>query len=291
MKQRMFKQGLVWVIFIFLIATAAERSGNSFQDDICPSAPAQLNPGDIAVVTISDAKNLNLRLQPGLSQEIISGIPKDASVTVVAGPACKDGFRWYKLNYQGQEGWSVEVGPEGLYSLFPTGTSVIVGGDNQLTDQNPPVEEAQPQTSTLQELGCAVWPFFCPDQANTKSWEFQQYQCTWYAAVKRPDVYTWMPIYGANARDWANVAIQHQIPVSSGSDADFIVNFDHVRSGDLVVLQPGCAGADANYGHVAYVESVDYTNEIIHVSEYNARYAGEYDEQDMYIYECMSFIH
>jgi hypothetical protein len=285
-KQRMFKQGLVLAIFTFLITTAAARPGISFQEDGCPSAPAQLNPGDIAVVTISDANNLNSRLQPGLSQEIITGIPKDASVTVIAGPTCKDGFRWYKVDYQGQEGWSVEVGPEGLYSLFPTGTSVIVGQNNQ----NPPIEETQPQTSMLQELGCAIWPFFCP-QDNTRTWEFQQYQCTWYAAVRRPDVYNWMPVYGANARDWADIAIQNQVPVSSANDLDFKLDYDHVRYGDLVVLPPGCAGADANYGHVAYVENVDYTTGIIHVSEYNAKYESNYDEQDLYVYWCMSFIH
>ena len=287
----MFKQGLILAIFTFLIATAATRPGISFQEDSCPSAPAQLNPGDIAVVTISDAKNLNLRSQPGLSQEIIIGIPKDASVSVVGGPACKDGFRWYKVVYQGQAGWSVEVGPEGLYSLFPTGTSVIDGQNNQGTGQNPPIEGTQPQTSMLQEFGCAIWTFFCPQEVNTRTWEFQQYQCTWYAAVRRPDVYNWMPVYGVNARDWTEIAIQNQIPVSSASELDFKVDYDHVRYRDLVVLQPGCAGADANYGHVAYVESVDYSNGIIHVSEYNARYAGNYDEQDLYIYECMSFIH
>lgn len=288
----MFKQGLVLAIFTLLIATAAERPGISFQEDICPAAPAQLNPGDIAVVTISDAKNLNLRLQPGLSQEIMTGIPKDASVTVIGGPACRDGFRWYKVSYQGQEGWSVEVGPEGLYSLFPTGASVAVVGDSQPTDQTPPIDAAQPETtSTLQEIGCNVWPFVCPEGTSTRSWEFQQYQCTWYAAMRRPDVYNWMPVYGVNARDWANIAIQNQIPVSSGSDSDFKVDSDHIRNGDLMILQPGCAGADANYGHVAYVESVDYINGIIHISEYNAKYAGNYDEQDMYIYECMSFIH
>jgi surface antigen len=286
----MFKQGLVLAIFTFLIASAA-RPGISFQEGGCPSAPAQLKSGDIAVVTISDANNLNLRLQPGLSQETIAKIPKDDSIAILAGPVCKDGFRWYKVGYQGQEGWSVEVGPEGLYSLFPVGTSIVDGQNNQSTNQTPPIEEAQPQSSMLQELGCAVWSYFCPQEVNTRTWEFQQYQCTWYAAVKRPDVYNWMPIYGVNARDWAEIAVQNQIPVSSANESDFKMDFDHVRTGDLVVLQPGCAGADANYGHVAYVESVDYPNWIIHVSEYNARYESNYDEQDMYVYWCMSFIH
>jgi surface antigen len=285
----MFKQGLVWAIFILLMATAAERPAGPFQDDICPAMPAQLSPGNIAIVTISNANNLNLRLFPGLTQEIIGRIPKDASVSVVDGPVCKDGFRWYKLNYEGQEGWSVEVGPEGLYSLFPAGTSVFIEG-GQIMAPNPPIEP-QPQTSMLQELGCTVWPFFCPQATGAGSWEFQQYQCTWYAAARRPDVYKWMPVYGTNARDWTAVAIQNQIPVSLASEAGFVLDYSHVHYGDLVVLQPGCAGADANYGHVAYVESVDYTNGMIHVSEYNARYAGSYDEQDMYIYECMSFIH
>jgi surface antigen len=283
----MFKQGLALAILTFLITTAATRPGISFQEESCPSAPAHLTPGDIAVVTISEANTLNLRQQPGLGQEIITGIPKDASVTILAGPACKDGFRWYKVDYQGQDGWSVEVGPEGLYSLFPVGTSLIDGQSNQ----NPLIEETQPQTSMLQDLGCAIWPFFCPQQGTARTWEFQQYQCTWYAAVRRPDVYNWMPVYGVNARDWADIAIQNQIPVSSAGDLDFKVDYNHVRYGDLVVLQPGCAGADANYGHVAYVESVDYANGIIHVSEYNAKYESNYDEQDLYVYWCMSFIH
>jgi len=275
----MFKQGLVLAIFTFLITTAAISS----QEDSCPSAPTQLKPGDIAVVTITDAEHLNLRLQPGLSQEIVTGIPKGASVTIVAGPACRDGFRWYQVDYQGQSGWSVEIGAEGLYSLFPTGTSFDV--------QNPPVEETQPQMSALQEFGCSIWSYFCPQDVGARAWEFQQYQCTWYAAERRPDVYNWMPVYGAHAKDWADIAIQNQIPVSSANDVNFKMDSDHVRYGDLVVLPPGCAGAGANYGHVAFVENVDYTTGIIHVSEYNAMYENNYDEQDLYVYWCMSFIH
>ena len=285
----MFKHGLVFAMFAFLIATAA-RPRVSFQVDGCPGAPAQLKIGDIANVTISEANTLNLRVKPGVSQEIITGIPKNASVTVVDGPVCADGFRWYKMDYQGQAGWSVEVGPEGLYSLYPVATS-LNGQNNQSTDQNPPVDVSQPQTPILQQLGCAIWSSFCPQQVSTRAWEFQQYQCTWYAAERRPDVYNWMPVYGANAGDWVGIAVQNQIPVSSASSPDFKMDSDHVHSGDLVVLQPGCVGADANYGHVAYVESVDYINWIIHVSEYNAKYQNGYDERDMYVDSCMNFIH
>jgi surface antigen len=213
-----------------------------------------------------------------LSGEIIAGIPKDASVTIVGGPACADGYRWYQISYQGMSGWSVETGPDGLYSLYPVGTAM-------------PDSSAPQQTSSLQTFACSLWSFFCPQETGARAWEFQKYQCTWYAAERRPDVYNWMPTYGVNARYWADIAAQNGIPVSSASDWTFRVDYDHVRPGDLVVFQPGCVSADLNYGHVAYVESVDYPNEIIHISEYNAVYENNYSERDMFIYWCMSFIH
>jgi|GEM_PF-2422699 len=321
----MFGKALI-LAFVAALTLSAAGPGVSFQGDACPGNPAQLRAGDVATVSISEAEHLNLRVEPGLDQEIILGIPKDALVTVAAGPVCRDGYRWYKVDYQGWVGWSVEAGPEGYYSLFPIGTPLIEQNP-QSTEQSQPtqgeVPSAQfeivpepagqsqpaegdtdgaqfeivpepvdePQSPPVQQFWCGALPFFCPEDNRVHTWDFEKYQCTWYAAVKRPDSYDWLPLYGANAKDWADIAIQNQVFVDSGYELGFVADYDHVRAGDLVVLQPGCAGADMNYGHIAYVEYVDYVNGSIHISEYNAVYVADYSERDLPINWCMSFIH
>ena len=117
----------------------------------CPSAPARVNAGDIAIVSDEAGQSgLNLRVQPGLGQEIIMSIPLNSSVSIIAGPKCKGGYRWYEVGFQGQDGWSAEVGPDGLYNLKPNSSSAPASNPNQGpetgTSQQPPSSDLGPDS-------------------------------------------------------------------------------------------------------------------------------------------------
>jgi surface antigen len=66
-------------------------------------------------------------------------------------------------------------------------------------------------------------------------------QCTYYVAERRPDLL----VFRGNAKDWDDLAREHGFPVVTAPSA-----------GAAVVFEPGVQGADATWGHVAYVERV-----------------------------------
>lgn len=130
-----------------------------------------------------------------------------------------------------------------------------------------------------------------PPEVDARTRPFDKFQCTWYIAneTDRDDVWNWLPDYGADAKTWAQTAQNAGIPVSWVGASDFSV-YD-VKDGDILVLQPGTYGANSIRGHVAYVESVDYMNSKVHISEYNGVNEGAYGERDLSIVKGMSFIH
>lgn len=83
----------------------------------CPGAPAtRLAVGQAGRVTPGPANNF--RSQPSLSAELIGKIPGGASFTILEGPVCADGLTYWKVNYDGQIGWTAE-GKGSTYWLEP----------------------------------------------------------------------------------------------------------------------------------------------------------------------------
>lgn len=100
---------------------------SNLHDSQCPDFPTGLKQGDIAIVAGNLGKDgLNLRVQPGLNEEIIIEIPSYSYVTVIAGFRCQDGYRWYEIGFEGHDGWAAEVGLDGFYYLIPNGQPMPV---------------------------------------------------------------------------------------------------------------------------------------------------------------------
>lgn len=87
-------------------------------------------------------------------------------------------------------------------------------------------------------------------------------QCTWYAYNRRTALGLPVGSYMGNGMQWANTARRLGYVVN---------NTPHV--GAVVVFQPGQAGADRTYGHVAVVERVN-SNGTILISESGSGYNG-----------------
>lgn len=393
---------VIAITSLSLTKTESVRANELYGGD-CPDAPARLNQGDIAVISDeAGTKGLNLRVQPGIKNDIIMSIPLYAYVTIIAGPKCNDGYRWYEVGYNGQDGWSAEVGQDGIYNLIPDGqpmpeTIETPGGQSENSQQasrpdvypdsflgtwvnnkawcidsqkgfncsveveitrqpdgkqaillkidskvinssseqgiyqqfcmvdscwwtyvflldgieaymNPtdegklnfgyykpdigvgttltlvdkpvanetqvpnqsqpaPLVEAPVEAPTEEKsFFCSILPLFCPAETNARSRPFKNYQCTWYVATKRLDVWTWIPNTNADAKTWGESAKKMGVPVDSTANSGFSIS--NIKVGDIIVLQPGTFGA-LDAGHVAYVESVDYQTGKILVSEYN----------------------
>lgn len=73
-------------------------------------------------------------------------------------------------------------------------------------------------------------------------------QCTWGAYEKFHEATGLWPVFEGNAADWNDTAPSHGWPVV----LDAVPN-------SVVVFEPGVAGADPTYGHVAWVTTVQDT--------------------------------
>lgn len=61
--------------------------------------PGQVNPG-----TTSN----NLRRNPHLTSSWLGKIPGGDQFMIIGGPTCADGYWWWEVDYQGQNGWTVQ---------------------------------------------------------------------------------------------------------------------------------------------------------------------------------------
>lgn len=98
--------GISWLSTEWRIIRELELD-NPFTIFTCPGfVQSQLQEGVTAINT--DSVPNNLRAEPNLNAERIGEIPPGATVQVVAGPVCDQGYAWWQVEYNGQFGWTVE---------------------------------------------------------------------------------------------------------------------------------------------------------------------------------------
>lgn len=84
--------------------------------DECPSlAPLQLISGGQGRVIPGDAPN-RVRYLPSISEQVLFQMAGGTVFDVLDGPKCADGYRWWRIRYQNQEGWTAE-GSDSEYFL------------------------------------------------------------------------------------------------------------------------------------------------------------------------------
>ncbi len=97
-------------LFLLIFALFPTMIGFS-QAAACPES--RLTVGGYATVT-PGAPN-RLRDSASTSGAQIGEIPGGAQFEVLEGPICDGGFLWWRVNYQGTEGWTVEGNAEGYF--------------------------------------------------------------------------------------------------------------------------------------------------------------------------------
>lgn len=76
---------------------------------ICPGAPKErLILQERGWVLPDDPRPVNMRSEAGVTSTLIMQIPIRAVFYVLDGPVCNGDFAWYKVRYQGREGWIAE---------------------------------------------------------------------------------------------------------------------------------------------------------------------------------------
>jgi surface antigen len=106
-------------------------------------------------------------------------------------------------------------------------------------------------------------------------------QCTWGAYEKFHEATGLWPIFDGNAADWNDTAPNHGWTVVLDAEPRAVV-----------VFEPGVQGADATYGHVAWVDAVDYRldGRWITITEMNAIGTGEWSQRTIKDVIGMSYI-
>ena len=81
--------------------------------------PYAFSPGDTIFVNMLNGQELNFRVQPTISAEILLKLPSETPLAVLAWPRLADGYQWWMLQTEdGITGWAVEA-VDGGYTLVP----------------------------------------------------------------------------------------------------------------------------------------------------------------------------
>jgi DNA-binding beta-propeller fold protein YncE len=85
----------------------------------CPDAPlSRLKVGITAYVTTDPPVGNRVREEPNREAEILGVIKAGASMKIIEGPACSDGWVWWRMQNANYEGWTAE-GDQSAYWLIP----------------------------------------------------------------------------------------------------------------------------------------------------------------------------
>lgn len=85
----------------------------------CPNSPtSRLKVGDLAYVNKEPPLANRIREEPNREAETIGYIGPGASMEIIEGPACEEGWVWWKIRNANVEGWTAE-GDQETYWLVP----------------------------------------------------------------------------------------------------------------------------------------------------------------------------
>jgi hypothetical protein len=151
-KTLIFSSIVLLFIFTLSLSVVWAQTGTT-----CPgSRPTRLTPGLVARVLPGDANNV--RELPSRDAGLVGQIPGDATFAVIEGPECADDFTWYKVEYKGLIGWTVE-GAGDEYFLEPLEVNVTatpIPSPTMIPILNNPFRDPQYPVQNTLEIGAEV---------------------------------------------------------------------------------------------------------------------------------------
>ncbi len=116
----------------------------------CPGVlPSLVKPGTIAIVNTASNSNINVRSEIRLSKDaIIDKLAPRSLFTIIRGPFCAEGYRWWEIGYNGRGGYAAEADGVG-YMYVPNGTTLPYDPTGSVAIQpEVPVIPIQPPDTT-----------------------------------------------------------------------------------------------------------------------------------------------
>jgi hypothetical protein len=91
----------------------------------CPGVlPSLVAHGTIAIVNTASNSNINVRSNAHISRDnILYKLAPLSLFSIVSGPICADGYRWWEIGYNGRGGYAAEADGVG-YMYVPNGTAL-----------------------------------------------------------------------------------------------------------------------------------------------------------------------
>jgi tetratricopeptide (TPR) repeat protein len=111
----------------------------------CPGAlEARLEVGGTGRVTLGSGLAQRVRVSPGRSSEVLTTLPEGTAFTVLEGPACVDGWLWWRVQtVDGVVGWVSEGDPNDGYYLEPYELEQLQRAPEGLTPTATPTETSR----------------------------------------------------------------------------------------------------------------------------------------------------
>jgi uncharacterized protein YraI len=249
----------------------------------CPAAPSYLKQGDVAYLGDTD---VNLRVQPDPNASIITIIPRGQYVTLISGPTCASGVRWFEVSYNGSDGWAAEVGSSSVYHLVPNNPT---GQPNAQPTQVPTLINQPTQQQPQGDIGST-------GGTNTQC----SPQCVTFARQEREDMAIWSPPvsgYLITPKDVLNNAFSY---TGKAFPWDYTMQEIRVRapgefpqSRDLVIWPQGCGDSTFGMvtfegGHIGVVAS--YKGGHLIIEDANWYNQCQYRSEEVTLLSCMKFI-
>jgi hypothetical protein len=107
---------LLLSILMILLINGGAFAQDPTQEDCPGQPPTRLERFTDARVTPGDANNI--RREPSANARVLGQIPGGEVFNVLGSSACADGYRWWRVVYNGIEGWTVESTPD-VYWVEP----------------------------------------------------------------------------------------------------------------------------------------------------------------------------
>ncbi len=135
----------------------------------CPdSLPARLTSGAQARVVPGDPNNV--RDQASRAGALLGQIPGGETFTVLEGPVCADGFTWWRVDYNGLVGWTVE-GAGQAYGLEPVGSAPVADAFRFPASGYPDVRFILPAEAGSDATGSLVIPALDDGSGTVPVWD------------------------------------------------------------------------------------------------------------------------
>nr|MBP7118832.1 hypothetical protein [Candidatus Woesebacteria bacterium] len=206
----------------------------------CPGVlPSLVAHGTIAIVNTASNSNINVRSNAHISRDnILYKLAPLSLFSIVSGPICADGYRWWEIGYNGNGGYAAEADGVG-YMYVPNGTALPYEPNGSVPSQpQVPADSGDPMPLSHTELynppfsSCTSSPEFVSNQNDL----FTKHDDGFYltnasCGANDGHIYLFSAVVGGFESDPTSSTPQYHV----NSSSDVVYRFTPDKSGTLSI--------------------------------------------------------